>query len=252
MVLQAAAAMYSAQSFSSIDPREEERHPPRGGAGSPSTARGSGRLSTQRVSAAPPTRPGPVAHPDVSPAHLRDLRPPPRSPPRCEPSPAVSHSPPPVLLVLLLRTCRLPKEPGALFKKFALPPATEISPWPNFSQALNRPPSVLSLHRPVLARILLNWFSQNTPFPTSAHCQGSGSSSPTIPSIRPASSNNAGTSFRQNAPYPRCILLVILHPPLPTTLLLTYEASLTLLLAFGTEPSSILRSLFPYCNCFSE
>lgn len=138
------------------------------------------------------------------------------------------------------------------FKKFALPPATEISPWPNFSQALNRPPSVLSLHRPVLARILLNWFSQNTPFPTSAHCQGSGSSSPTIPSIRPASSNNAGTSFRQNAPYPRCILLVILHPPLPTTLLLTYEASLTLLLAFGTEPSSILRSLFPYCNCFSE
>ena len=62
----------------------------------------------------------------------------------------------------------------------------------------------------------------------------------------PAFSKNPVRSMWWECPYRPCLVLVISQPP-PITLFLLCKSPLVQVV-FGTEPSFILTSLFPYCN----
>lgn len=110
-----------------------------------------------------------------------------------------------------------------------------------------------SLHCPVLAKILPSQFSQKPPVWASGHSPDlmealilhhpTDISSPWL-----VFSKNPVGWLTQNPPSPCCRNFLPTEP----TLLLSYK--LPLILVFRIEPSSILRSLSPYCNiccCFS-
>ena len=97
-------------------------------------------------------------------------------------------------------------------------------------------PIFLGLYSLLSGRIVLNQFTENTLPLISDH--------PALLSARVILGQ-----FNKNSPYLRCFPLVFFRPLTltPTQSALCYKSQLVLVVV-TTEPNSILRSPFPYCN----